>query len=330
MGNAAGLIYSILNLIDLGCCQIAYIDVGCDVINGWLEVVGLHEWNDGWKRQLLVLIYSLLIPVALTIPRNFSVLSAASTASTIVLGIYVFVMIYEGCIHLGVQGVSPTALNWSLGLNSVNAFSIYTTTFAIPAVVLPLMSHFNRNVRKRYAVLGNSFVICWVLVVIPSVIGYLIFGNLCDQDILSSFDGQDWMIQFARGSFFIVLNASYPVIAFVMSCDVSTLLFGLWNAAVLPTVKRIVVLVFVNAPVVLIAMLMPDMRPILEIGGALGGCVCNFVYPPLLWFLSHDGLPWFSSGKLPMMVFAGLGVLCALLAIQQASLDAFELYQSHE
>jgi amino acid permease len=330
LGNVAGNLYSILNLVDLSCCQIAYLDVGSDVISGWFEMFGLRGWNVGWKRPLVVFIYSLLIPVALTIPRNISVISAASTASTIVLGIYVFVMICEGAMHLGTEGISPTASNWILGMNSINAFSIYTTTFAIPAVILPLMGQFDRNVRRRFGVLGNSFIICWLLVVIPSSIGYLIFGVMCDQDVLSSFDGQDLMIQFARCSFFIVLNASYPVMAFVMSCEVSTLFFSHWNAAVLPFLKRLIVLLVVNVPVVLIAMLMPDMRPILEIGGALGGCMCNFVYPPLLWFLSREGVPWFSLSRLPMIIFAALGVVCAILAIRQASVDAFELYRSHE
>jgi uncharacterized membrane protein YozB (DUF420 family) len=277
------------------------------------------EWGAGWRRSTVILIYSLLIPVALVLPRNMAFLATASTASFIVLGIYVYVMIYKGAVQFGTVGIDPTAVAVVLGWRSINALSIFIVTFAIPSVILPLMQNFDRDLKKRFRVVGASFVGCWIIVVVPSVIGYLMFGRGSAQDILNSFGSKDLMIEFARGAFFLVLNASYPVIGYVMSCDLSAGMFEVPDSVDLPNVKRGIVLMITNVPVILVAMLMPDMRPVLEIGGSLGGCLCNFVYPPPFWLLVKEGRG-FGTGF--AIIFLMFGVFIAFFASYQAVLDA--------
>jgi hypothetical protein len=329
LGSQAALLYSILDYASLACCQIAYLCIGSDAIGEWLNLFGISNWTAGWRRALIVITYSLLIPVALGLPRDTSYLSTASASSVLVLLLYVIIVVYEGFEHISQVGISPTAKLWIFDSSLFNAFAIYTTAFTIPSVILPLLQNFDSNLKKRHSLVTTCFVICWSSVVVSGIIGYLVFGEDALPNFLMSFESSDKAIQTVRAAFFVVLSAAYPVIALVMQSDISAMVFANPVPSELPGRKRLVVLLMVHAPVIVIAMGLPNIRPILEIGGALGGCICDFVYPPLLslWVMKAEKQQKLNIWYLLFVVF---GVLVAVIATWEAVLDAVETLSNND
>ena len=328
-GRGIAVTYSVLNLVFLASAQIAYLEIGSNTINRWLRLLNLDSWTTGWRRSIVVGVYSLLIPVALSIPRNNKFLASASAGSVFVMLFYACVVIYESVKHLGKEGIAPSAENYIVDWTLFNAFAMYTTTFAIPSVVLPLLHGFYPSVTKRYRLIGGAFVFCWILVVFPGVTQYLIFGEKTKQIVLDSYDTKDIVIQIMSSVFFIVVNASYPVTTYVMASDLSQLVFGTADAAKLPTLRRILVLAVTNVPGVLVAMIIPNIRPILEVGGAFGGCLCNFVYPPLLVLRGSKHKISHYTNVLCIM-FIVFGFTAAGIATYESIVDAIHLMKNPE
>lgn len=328
-GKWIALIYSILNLVFLTSAQIAYLEIGSDTISNWLRMLHCDSWTRGWRRAIVVGIYSMLIPVALSIPRNNKFLASASAGSVFVMLFYAAVVIYEGTTHLRRDGISPSAENYIVDWTLFNAFAMYTTTFAIPSVVLPLLHGFYPQVTRRYRLIGGAFIFCWILVVMPGVVQYLIFGKDTKQIVLGSYPSSDIVIQIMSSIFFIVVNASYPVTTYVMASDLSQLLFGTADAAKLPTCRRVFILAATNIPGVLVAMVLPSIRPVLEVGGAFGGCLCNFVYPPLLVLRgSKHGIKHWTN--ILCILFIIFGFTAAGIATYESVLDAIRLIKNPE
>jgi hypothetical protein len=109
-----------------------------------------------------------------------------------------------------------------------------------------------------------------------------------------------------------------------MQSDVGALIFAEPVGAQLTMGRRIVVLIVVHVPVIAMAMTMPNIRPVLEIGGALGGCLCDFVFPPLLslWLNKADGV---RTPDWSLVIFIVLGTMVACISTYEAVLDAIDL-----
>ncbi|OHS96410.1 Transmembrane amino acid transporter protein [Tritrichomonas foetus] len=323
IGKWGGNIYSLLALIFLFCCQVAYLVIGSENITNWLTVFGYPEWSKGWRRSILVLAYSIVLPIALTIPRDHRFIVGASTSAVFIFSFYLAVMIYKGAQTFPTNGIASSVELYKLDITIFNAFAIYTTAFAIPSVILPLLENFPADLHSRYFLIGSSFILCYVVVVIPSTIAYLMFGEGTEVIVLASFDSREVIIQILRVLFFIVLNASYPVVTFVMMTDISAIFFDAHNSVDLEPKKRAFVLFITNVFPVLLAMVLPSVRPILEIGGSFGGCLANFVFPPLLMFL-HSKKKWYRISNLLLILFAIFGLVSAGISTYQAVIDAIE------
>lgn len=320
IGRWFGNLYSIINLCFTFSCLTAYIYIGAESAIGWAMLAGLKGWDTGMRRSLLVLIYSLLVPVALTIPRHLKILSLISTGAIFTQFLYLFGMIYEGIVYLPKYGFNPTCETNIGGLNVFNAFAIYSMLFALPSVVLPLVRDYDPHMGKQFFLIGSAFLTSFVIVVIPGVICYLIFGADTKQISISSFDGKDIVMQVVRVGFFIVVNASYAIIGLNVIQDLGSVMFSAENPAKLPSGKRFVLIFLTNLPPVAVGMFLPEIRPVFEVGGAFGGCLANFFVPPLLYVLVSR-YRWFHPYNLFMILLSMVGLMVAGLATYQAVQD---------
>lgn len=318
----AGTAYSILTLCFTYSCQVAYLIVGADSVTQWVGMAGWPQFSKGWKRSVLVLIYSLVLPVMLSIPREMKILGVISSCAILCQVLYVGGMIYEGIRYLPKQGIDPTVESYREGsMLFFNAFAIYSQLYAFPSVVLPLVRYYNKDMQKRARLIGASFVGCFSITIIPGVIGYLIFGVKTDQISISSFPSNDIMIQIIRVGFFLVVNASFAVVSITVMQDISSLFYKIHDPADLPFLKRVLALLLSNALPVVIAMVLPNVRPAFEIGGAFGGCLSNFFVPPLLWVVKSEK-KWYTPLNLFMLAFSLFGLVSAVIATYQAVEDA--------
>ena len=318
----AGTAFSILTLFFTYSCQVAYLIVGGDSVIQWASMAGWHECESGWMRSLLVMGYSLVLPVLLSIPREMKILSAISTSAIFCQILYVVAMIYEAIRYLPKYGIDPTVESYRTGgMLFFNAFAIYSQLYAFPSVVLPLVRYYSKDMTERARLIGASFVACFSITLIPGAIGYLLFGQNTAQISISSFPNDDIFMQVVRVGFFLVVNASYAVVAISVMQDISSLCFKVHDPATLPLWKRALALFLANAPPVIIAMFLPNVRPAFEVGGAFGGCLSNFFVPPLLWIVLSKK-KWYTPLNLAMLAFSLFGLVSAVIATYQAILDA--------
>lgn len=328
LGPWGGNLLSGLTLCFTYSCQVAYLVIGSETVSSWLKLANLDEWTTGWRRAIIVFAYSMALPIMLTIPRNMGFLDTASTAAIGCLVIFVIVMIVKGSIYLPKYGINPTVESYQFGLHLFNALAIYAMIFALPAIVLPLIKPFNPSLRKRYFLMGSAFMTCFTIILVPSIIGYLMFGASTQQIIFGSFDTNDIVIQVVRVTFFFVVNASFPVVGITVATDISDVVFHEHDPATLPWKKRAIALLIADGPPLLFAMILPEVRPVLEIGGAFGGCLTNFFFPALLWFKQSDK-PTYHPTNILCLFFVLFGVVSAAIATYQAVIDAKESLTKH-
>jgi amino acid permease len=327
MGSWGGTAVSILTLCFTYSAQVAYLVIGSETLETWIEMLGFPEWTFGWRRAILVFIYAMILPVALTIPKKMDFLNTASTTAIFFLVIFACVMVYKAAITLPVKGFDETCERGQLGLNLFNALSIYAMIFALPAIVLPLLNPFDPSVKKRYFLMGSAFLTCFTIILVPSVCGYLMFGKSTEQIIFASFDNHDTLIQIVRATFFFVVNASFPVVGIAVVTDISALMYKVHDPAELDWIRRIKCLLVADGPPVLVAMVLPKVRPALEIGGSFGGCLTNFFFPPLLWLWSSKK-PKTHWSNILMILFIAFGAISSAIATYEAVIDCIHTFKN--
>ena len=326
LGKWGGNLLSGLTLCFTYSCQVAYLVIGSETVNSWLSLAHLDEWEKGWRRAIIVFCYSMALPILLTLPKNMKFLDTASTAAIFCLIFFVIVIVIKGGIHLHDNGICPSVESYQFGLNLFNALAIYAMIFALPAIILPLIKPFNPSLRKRYFLIGSAYMMCFTIILLPSIIGYLMFGAETKQILFGNFHDNDILIQIVRIMFFFVVNASFPVVGITVATDISDIIFHEHDPANLPWKKRFICLFIADAPPLLVAMILPEVRPALEIGGAFGGCLTNFFFPPMLWVKQSDQKIYHPTNIL-CILFAAFGVISAAIATYQAVVDAIETFK---
>ena len=271
-------------------------------------------------------IYTIILPIPLTCPRRMDFLNTASTFAIFCLFFYCVVMVVKGAIFFAHNPIDETVETGVFNLGFFNAFSIDCLMFALPGIVLPLLIPYHPSLKKRYFLVCSAFIMCFLLTIVPGPIGYLMFGAKTDQIIFHSFPDNDILMQCTRVGFFIVLNASYPVVGMTVIAELFGLIFKNDCPAKAPLRQRIVILGLCNIPPALIAMVLPKVRPALSVGGALGGCLTNFFVPPVLW-IKQSKEKWSHWSVVLNLMFIIFGVICAGIATYEAVIDAINTFK---
>lgn len=312
-------ILSLLVLLFTYSCCIAYLIIGGNNIQSWLELLHVGYWMQGWRRTVVMFIYSICLPVVLTIPKKVKFLSIFSTFAILSIFIFCIALIYKAILFFPNNGICETSLVARMDIHFFNAISVYSLMFALPAICLPLLKPVKPLLQYRYRIVGTSFFVCYIFVIIPGVIGYLMFGAETDEIILDNFKNNDVIIQITRFGFFIVVTTSYPIIALTIGSQLSAIIYGVFDPATLNLKKRSIVLFLANAPPVLVAMVLPNIYPVISVGGSLGGCMTNFFFPAIFWIK-----------KSPEKIYHWTNILCLLLAFFGFVSAAIATYQGVE
>lgn len=318
-GKWGSLCLSILSMIFCISAMVGYLVIGSDMLLSWFKLAGV-DWSPLLPRALVVLIYSLLIPGALTVPRSIAFLSYFSFATVICICIFFVAMIVKACIILPKEGPKEVVIA-SAGMGLFSAISIYALSFALPIVVLPIIQPYNKNLAKRGVVSMWTCILCFILVAVPAVLGYVMLGSECKDNILNSFPDSDILILIVRIGFFLVVSFSYPCLGQSILSSWSQVLFGENQHAELILWKRAIVILCTNIIPILIAMFLKSASPALSVGGAIGGCVVDFFYPALMWVLLSKK-KWTHWQNILCILFAIFGIVCGVICTYQAIVDA--------
>lgn len=308
------------------CACLAYLILGADFIISWFAAAGI-DLSSSLYRAIVVFVYSLLIPIALSIPRSFQFLSYFSGVVFGCIIFFVIVMIYEGIYIIPKSGISPTIIYGKMDLDFFSSISVYGTAFALPICCMPVIHDYDPSPKKRSIVSAWSLALCFLTMLVPGVIGYLIFGSSSNGSIINNFpdDSIIWII--VRVGFFIVVSFSYPITVCCVTSSWAQIFYKENNASDLPTKPRIVVLIISNIIPLVIAMFLPVMRPALEVGGALGGCIGNYVFPAIMWLkLTKDKLSHWKS--VLSIIVAIFGIITAVISTYIAVVGAVDAFKT--
>ena len=321
------ILLSILNLVFLNACMTAYLILGGDMITSWFDLGGI-DISTRTNHAIMILIYSLCIPVMLTIPRSTKVLNYISNATVVSVTYFIVILLVKfGNFYKGNHNhINSTCRIWKLDMSIFSSLSIYGLSFALPAVVLPPMSDFKEGMNKQKIVAFFGVFICFILVVISGFMGYSIFGDATDGNILKSFNSNDVLIIICRIAFFVIISCIYPMF--------SASAIPLWSNFIyhesepnenLTNGKRLVIIVLNSIIPVPLAMFLPTAKPIFSIGGAFGGCIVNFIFPCLMYIVnSWSNNKWYNLKYLMLYFCILFGAVTCIFSTYQAILDAID------
>ncbi|EAY05210.1 Transmembrane amino acid transporter protein [Trichomonas vaginalis G3] len=327
VGKYGSLLLSISLLCFCYACMTAYLIMSTEIIQGWLLLAGVNT-NTFAKRSLVCVCYSLFLPIMLTVPKHVGFLNYASTFCFFSLIAYVAGMIYKAIILLPKQGIDPTVETSSFGIKIFNSLGIYSLSFALAGVIIPIIRNMQPNLHKRYVATGSAFFLSFVITLVPGMLGYLIFGRSAKPLILSNFPDDDIIFIIVRVACCIVLTASYPALGVTILAVYSRVFYKTENHAALAWKHRIVVLICQNILPLAIAIFLPNVRPAMGIGGAFGAGTSNLVLPPLMWVIFNEKKWTHWTNLLSLLMFV-VGTAAAGIATYEAVLDCIAAFSGN-
>lgn len=325
-GRPGAIALAILSLFFLMSCQLSYLVLGSDMIISFFAIGGINM-TTMWRRAALVFVYA-CIPICLSIPRNKPYLKYISTTTVVFVLFFDISMVVKGSIYFkDNHGINSTVSYAKFDFKFFSSLSIYALAFAFPVVVLPVISQYNPSLPKRYSVTSITIVACFLLVFIPGIFGYLMFGDATMPNVTQSFPDKDILIILVRAAFVFVVSFAYVAISQNTVISWSEIIFKDSNANLLKTWKRAICLVITNIIPLLIAMFLANAKPALNIGGAMGGCMTTFFFPAIMW-VKNSTKRWFYWKNILCIVLAIFGLVVAAISTYQAILDAIDAFSN--
>ncbi|OHT01592.1 Transmembrane amino acid transporter protein [Tritrichomonas foetus] len=325
LGKAGSLSLSILSLFFLVAAQLAYLILGGNMLESWFALGGINITESLMKRAVVIGIYALVLPIAMTIPRNRFYLRYCAPVTVFSIIFFGISMVVKAVMKFKVDGISQTVKLSILNLNLFSSLAIYGLAFALPIVCLPIFQQFDKNVKRRTRVSFGAILLCFLLVLIPGLFGYLQFGEDTLANIMQNYADNDKLITCVRVAFFLVVSFAYPAVGQSTMVSWSQLCFSDCRVDYIVWWKRLIVLCLTNGIPLLVAMFMANAKPALAIGGAIGGCVVDFVFPSIMW-IKVSGEKIYNYKNILCILFAVFGVVVAVISTYQAVVDAIAAF----
>lgn len=327
-GKWGNIVFSMLALVFMTLASLSYLIVGGDMIVSWFAIANIDLSVFGY-RALTVLIYALVIPIALAIPKHLKFISYFSGTTIGIFVLYVGVLLYKLIDYLiDTRSINPSVCIARIDISIFSALSVYSLAFSLPCVAISIFNEYEEDMKKRSQLSGWASFICLMIIVIPSICGYIIFGDKANGNILNSFPDNDIVMIIVRIGFFIVVSASYPLLMVTITASWSQAIFKVNNASDLEGWRRYVILLIANSFPLCVGMFLPNVKPAIAIGGAFGGCMVDFTFPGLLWVkASKNG--WLKWDNILCVILVIFGIIVAVLSTYYSVLDAIASFKGN-
>ncbi|EAX93659.1 Transmembrane amino acid transporter protein [Trichomonas vaginalis G3] len=327
LGKIGSIVLSVLTLLFLTCALLAYMIVAGDMLISWFSMGGIDLTKGIWWRALMIFVYSICLPIPLTIPRNISFLQYFSTATVFCLSFFLIVMIYKCSSIVPKQGISKSISYWKLDFKVFSTLSIYAITFSLPVVTIPSMKLYNPDYRKRCRIIIITCILCCLVVGVTGITGYTIFGAETSDNILNSFENNDIVILIVRICFFVVVTCAYPLLSQAVLGSWSSLIYKVNTPNTLSNGKRALILCLTNGIPLIIAMFLSKVKPALGVSGSLGGCFANYMYPAILYFFNSKQ-KWTYWKNILAILLGLFGLAAGIISTYLAFVDAVHAFSS--
>lgn len=326
-GHWATITLSVLTLMLLLSLLITFVVVATDILFSWFRLAKLDIIENKWMQAIVVFVYALVLPIALCIPRKITFLTFFSGANIIFVLIFCSVIIYEGVSSLvKMKGINSTIQHIKINLDIFNSMSIYSLSFALACVIIPVIRVYNHDLKKRKSVTFCGMTLVYLMNTLPALICYLHNGANIKSNVLNTYDNKNVVIIVTRGLFFFVVSFAFPLISQTTMATFSTLFFKVPNHNDLTTGKRWIVLCANCCLPLLVPMVFREIKPIVGIGGALGGCLANFTFPAAMYLQKSTHSVWYWKSLCALM-FAIFGCICCGIATYTSVVAAMKAFK---
>jgi amino acid permease len=324
LGRWGSYALSISLLVFCYSCLVAYLVIAGDNYISWFDLAGVKITGKGW-RMLIVAVNALVVPIPLTIPKSLKFLSYFAFINLVCVILFFIVMVIKAIQLLPKQGLGPNVVAVKGGMGLFSAVAVYSLTFCLPSVILPLIKTYNPDLPKRGVVTLWAIGICAFVVLVPGVLGYLILGDNSKGNILVSFPSNDVLMVIVRIAFYFVTSCSYPAVCKSVMSSWSMLFYNENEPNFLPKCKRAFIIILSNIIPLIIAMILPNITPALSIGGALGGALSSFFFPPLIWVVLSKK-SWKTPRNLGFIAYTIFGFIIVCICTYQSVVDAIKAF----
>ncbi|OHT02401.1 Transmembrane amino acid transporter protein [Tritrichomonas foetus] len=306
--------------------NLAYLILGVDFITSWFAFADI-DVSSSLYRAIITFIYGLILPISLSIPRSLNFLGYISTICVFFIFFYIIAIFVKFGIF--VHEGNPVGENLLIAKGDIKLFSsisIYATAFSLPVCILPLIWQYTPNLKKRNFSSFLSLTIVFTVTALPSVFAYLMFGQNCEGNILKTWPDKDVLMTIVRVGFFLIVTVSFPITHPAIACSFSAVIFKENHATALVGWRRALVLVLSNGIPLIIGMFLPEMKPALEVAGALGGCLGNFLLPGIMWFLTstEKKTHWTNILVILLAIFGVVSAVISTWIAIESAIDAFK------
>lgn len=322
MGRKGMVSLSVMILIFNICALIAYLIIATDFILSWLKLAKIDA-SGRWPRAGIVAVYGLALPIALSIPKNLNFLASLSSILVFIIIFFIIAVIYEMASAVKVNGIAPEIELAKVDMRIFPSIAVYALAFAMPTCVCPVVCDSDPDVKVRNRACFWAILVSLIWCAIPGILSYLQFGAETAGNVLNSYPDDDKLMIAVKVGFFIVVTVSYPATHPPVICSWSELLFKENNAIDLTGWRRVVGLLVTNSIPLIIAMILPDITPVLEVGGALGGCIGSFAFPALMWVVNSERPKTYWKNVLAIVLVV-YGCASGILSTYYAVLDAID------
>ena len=299
--------FSIL-VMSLGGC-LEYLIVVKDTAPTVLGYGNVH--GDAVKRDIVLTLLWAFIMVPLTMLKDVSSLAAVSTVSLAVSIVLIVVIATQSPIQSNMAahgGVYNVLKEYAFKPNVVNSINIFNEAFAWSYAALIFFHYMRRGTKKRWfqvtMIVNVLASLLYVAVGLPGYLGYL---DHTQGDILNNFPAEGLVTNIARTCFALIHTLTYPIEALIArevienwqeNRQVAESQIDIVDNASLGSKavnvkgicetyfvsgEKLKICMMVNVMALVPALLLNDLGVVLALVGAVGGNVCTWIAPGLIY-----------------------------------------------
>ncbi|XP_072156824.1 sodium-coupled neutral amino acid transporter 9 homolog [Bemisia tabaci] len=224
----------------------------------------------------------------------FTKFNSFGTLSAMYLVLFVLVKSIFWGLHVDFDHEDSPYFSPLVSSNLAATSGMLPLSFFIHSIVITLMRH-NKDQTKNDRDLSIAYGLVGLTYCLVGVLFYLCFPlakSCIDDNLLNNFQNRDLMTVIARGFIFFQLLTVFPLIMYMLRIQI----FAAMQLNHYPSLFHVILLnITIVGICVSFAVFFPKIGALLRFTGALGGFICVFTLPCLLYIASEikeDRLTW--------------------------------------
>lgn len=302
----------VLEMIFTFSCTASYLVIGANQIISWVNLSKLKI--TGNYVMIAIFLYSLFMPVLLTIPRKIYHLSSISIfISLAILAVSIVITVLSIKYLIDLPEVDSTVKGYNWDKRFFASLGSHVSNSALPIFLLPILRPYNPTHNKRQIVTLFSLIFIFFFLVTPGALSYCAFGDNTNFDILTNFDSTNTLVILTQIAVLIIVTFTYAFITSYLLNVFGYLLYKVPNQENLSNMQRLVVIPIANLTSVVLAIIFRHPVYLLGFGGTLAGCFLCYSFPSIC-LIRESRKSLLHRSNIIHVLFAVVGSLISIIS----------------